>query len=58
LTFKVEYLHADLGTGRFINPSVVLVNPAGFAGGTIVTRDVKLTDDIFRGGVNWKFDWW
>jgi hypothetical protein len=41
-----------MGTGRFINPSVVFPG-----GGTIVTRDVKLTDDIVRGGVNWKFNW-
>jgi outer membrane immunogenic protein len=53
LTFKVEYLHADLGTGRFVNPPFVFPT-----GGTVVTRDVKLTDEIFRGGVNWKFDWW
>jgi outer membrane immunogenic protein len=54
LTLKVEYLHADLGTGRFINPSVTF--PVG--GGTIVTRDVRLTDEIFRGGINWKFNGW
>jgi outer membrane immunogenic protein len=53
LTLKVEYLHADLGTGRFINPSVAFPG-----GGTIVTRDVRLTDDIFRGGINWKFNGW
>jgi outer membrane immunogenic protein len=52
LTLKVEYLHVDLGTGRFINPPVVFPG-----GGTIVTRDVKLTDEIFRAGVNWKFNW-
>ena len=52
LSLKVEYLHVDLGTGRFINPSVTFPG-----GGTIVTRDVRLTDDIFRGGINWKFDW-
>ena len=53
LTLKVEYLHADLGSGRFINPSVTFPG-----GGTIVTRDVRLTDDIFRGGINWKFNGW
>jgi hypothetical protein len=31
---------------------------AGAGGGTIVTRDVRLTDDIFRGGINWKFNGW
>jgi outer membrane immunogenic protein len=50
-TFKVEYLHADLGSGRYINPPIVA------PGGTIETRDVTLTNDIVRGGVNWKFNW-
>jgi outer membrane immunogenic protein len=53
LTFKVEYLHVDLGSGRFIDPPVP--TPGG---GTIVTRDVRLTDEIFRGGINWKFNGW
>jgi outer membrane immunogenic protein len=53
LTFKVEYLHVDLGTGRFIDPVVALPG-----GGNVVTRDVRLTDEIFRGGINWKFNGW
>jgi outer membrane immunogenic protein len=48
---KVEYLHADLGSGRYIN------SPIMAPGGTIVARDVALTNDIVRGGVNWKFNW-
>jgi outer membrane immunogenic protein len=52
LTLKVEYLHADFGTGRFIDPPVT-----GPTGGTAVTRNVKLTNEIFRAGVNWKFNW-
>jgi outer membrane immunogenic protein len=52
LSLKVEYLYVDMGTGRFISPSVT------FPGGaTINTRDVKLTDNIFRAGANWKFNW-
>jgi outer membrane immunogenic protein len=51
LTFKVEYLHADLGTGTYIQP------PVHFPGVTVDTRDVKLTDDIVRAGMNWKFNW-
>jgi outer membrane immunogenic protein len=51
LTFKLEYLHADFGTGRYVNPPVVTV------AGTVVTRDVRLTDDIFRAGMNLKFNW-
>jgi outer membrane immunogenic protein len=53
LTLKLEYLHVDLGSGRFINSPVP--TPAG---GTIVTRDVRVTDEIVRGGVNWKFNGW
>jgi outer membrane immunogenic protein len=49
VSLKVEYLHADFGTARYIDPSVI--TPVG----TIVTRDVTLTDDIVRGGVNWRF---
>jgi outer membrane immunogenic protein len=52
LTFKLEYLHADFGTGTYINPPVVT------AVSNAVTRDVKLTDDIFRAGMNWKFGGW
>jgi outer membrane immunogenic protein len=52
LSLKLEYLHADFGTGRYINPPVT--TPAG---GTIVTRDVRLTDDIVRAGLNWRFNW-
>jgi outer membrane immunogenic protein len=50
LTFKLEYLHADFGTGQYVNPPVVR------AGGTVVTRDVKLTDDMVRAGINLKFN--
>jgi outer membrane immunogenic protein len=50
LSVKLEYLHADFGTARYINPSVVTT-----AGGTIVTRDVTLTDDMVRAGLNWRF---
>jgi outer membrane immunogenic protein len=52
LTFKIEYLHVDLGNDVLINPPVMI--------GTTVfnSRNVRLTDDILRGGVNWKFDWW
>jgi outer membrane immunogenic protein len=47
LTFKFEYLHVDLGNGLFVMP------PAG----TIVNRNVNLTNDIIRVGLNWKFNW-
>ena len=51
VTFKLEYLHADFGTRQYVNPPVIN------AGGTVVTRDVKLTDDMFRAGMNVKFNW-
>jgi outer membrane immunogenic protein len=52
LTFKVEYLHVDLGRTGFLNPPVT-VGPATFE-----TRDVRLTDEIVRAGLNLKFNWW
>jgi outer membrane immunogenic protein len=51
LTLKLEYLHADFGNHDHINPPVV--TPSG----TRATRDVKLTDDMFRVGMNLKFNW-
>jgi len=51
LTFKLEYLHADFGGKLYINP------PIAVAGGSIATRDVRLTDDMVRVGMNLKFDW-
>jgi len=46
---KVEYLHVDLGTTFF---------PAIAEGsGSYLARDVKLTNEIVRVGVNYKFDW-
>jgi outer membrane immunogenic protein len=49
VTLKLEYLHADFGTTSYINPSV----PNSI--GTFVTRDVPLTNDLVRAGVNYKF---
>jgi outer membrane immunogenic protein len=52
LTLKIEYLHADFDSQRYINPPYI--TPVGT---TVVSRDVKLTDDMVRVGVNWKFNW-
>jgi outer membrane immunogenic protein len=41
-SFKAEYLHVDFGTTQFINPPVVAPT-----GGTVVTRNVPVTDDFF-----------
>lgn len=51
VSLKVEYLHADFGTKQYFNPAVTVGNT------TVVTRDVKLTDDMVRAGVNVKFNW-
>jgi outer membrane immunogenic protein len=51
MTVKFEYLHADFGSKRYFNP------PSAFNGVTIVSRDVKVSDDMARVGVNWKFNW-
>jgi outer membrane immunogenic protein len=50
VTLKLEYLHADFGSSTYFNPSVQTA-----PGHTIVTRDVSLTNDIVRAGVNYKF---
>jgi hypothetical protein len=47
-TLKVEYLQVDLGNGVFTSPP----------GGTFNSRYVRLTNDIFRIGMNWKFNPW
>jgi outer membrane immunogenic protein len=50
VTLKLEYLHADFGASSYINPSIQVA-----PGRTIVARDVTLTNDIVRAGVNYKF---
>jgi len=52
VSLKLEYLHADFGTKQYFNPAVA--TPVGT---TIVTRDVKLSDDMVRAGVNVNFNW-
>jgi outer membrane immunogenic protein len=51
VTLKVEYLHAGFETHTYFTP------PVPVAGGTVATRDTKLTDDIVRAGLNVKFNW-
>jgi outer membrane immunogenic protein len=50
VTMKVEYLHADFGSRTYINPSILTPNNT-----TVVTRNVTLTNDLVRVGVNYKF---
>jgi outer membrane immunogenic protein len=50
LTVKLEYLHADFGTGLFFSP------PVPIGAGVIDSRKVSLTNNIVRGGINWKFN--
>src|ERR1700682_630868 len=49
LTLKLEYLHADFDRRQYVIPPVVIL------GSTIVTRDVRLRDDMVRAGMNLKF---
>jgi outer membrane immunogenic protein len=51
VTLKVEYLHAGFESKQYI------ATPITLAGLTITTREVKLTDDIIRAGLNVKFNW-
>lgn len=46
VTLKVEYLHAGFETKQYFA-----------ANGVVPIRDVKLTDDIIRAGLNVKFNW-
>jgi outer membrane immunogenic protein len=51
---KLEYLYVDLGKTSFGEI------PAPAVGGGIgfyIGRDVRLTNQIFRAGINYKFDW-
>jgi outer membrane immunogenic protein len=49
VSLKLEYLHADFGSARYFSTPVVL----GMQ--NIITRDVRLSDDIVRAGINWRF---
>ena len=51
VTFKLEYLHADFDSKQYFNPPVAIPT------GTIVTRDMKLRDDMVRVGMNVLFNW-
>ena len=40
---------AEFGSGRYFS------TPVSLGGQNITTRDVRLSDDIVRTGVNWRF---
>jgi outer membrane immunogenic protein len=50
-TFKIEYLYADFGSAQFLNP------PVRLGAATFLTRDVRLTNNILRAGLNYRFTW-
>jgi len=53
-SIKLEYLHVDLGTSFFPE----LQTPAVAGGnGVFLASDVKLTNNIVRAGLDYKFDW-
>jgi outer membrane immunogenic protein len=49
ISVKFEYLHADFGTARYFT------TPTTLGSLTVATRDVGLTEDLFRVGLNWRF---
>ncbi|WP_027549707.1 outer membrane protein [Bradyrhizobium sp. Cp5.3] len=51
VSFKLEYVHTDFGSKRYFEARP----PLGAA--LVATRDVRLTDDIVRAGVNVRFNW-
>ncbi|OAF12789.1 outer membrane protein [Bradyrhizobium neotropicale] len=51
VSFKLEYVHTDFGSKRYFEARP----PLGDA--LVATRDVRLTDDIVRAGVNVRFNW-
>lgn len=55
---KVEYLHADFGESDYFTPNVTISKPDGLGGFynfTFLSQKVRLTDDMVRVGVNYKF---
>jgi outer membrane immunogenic protein len=50
-SLKVEYLFVGLQNATYIDPP--MTTPAG---GTIVTRTVTMNDNVFRAGINYRFD--
>ena len=45
VSLKLEYLHADFGSKNFVDIPV----------GNVVTRSIRLSDDMVRAGLNWRF---
>lgn len=50
-SIKAEYLHVDLGTTSFLN------GPVTIGRATFQSRNVPVTDEIFRVGLNYHFGW-
>ena len=51
-TFKAEWLHAGFMTHNYFDLQVTIGNA------TVVTRQLNLSDGMFRVGVNWRFNPW
>jgi outer membrane immunogenic protein len=49
-TLRIEYLHVDLGSATYFSP------PEPIGAGTIVSRNVRMTNDMVTAGINWKFN--
>jgi len=52
LTFKLEWLHVGFTPHNYFDAQIT--TPTGEI---IVTREVKISDDMFRVGMNLKFNW-
>jgi outer membrane immunogenic protein len=50
-TLKAEYLHVDFGTTSFLSPPVIIGTQ------TFQSRNVPVTDDLFRVGLNYRLGW-
>jgi outer membrane immunogenic protein len=51
LSLKLEYLYADFGGQTYFNPPVSIAGTGPFN-----SRSIRLTDDVVRVGLNYKFD--
>jgi outer membrane immunogenic protein len=54
-SLKLEYLHADFGNSSYFVPDIIV--PVGRLTYIFLNQNVRLTDDMVRVGVNYRFGW-